>query len=62
MREAVSAEEEAALTFQAELKKITRRKNAILGKFSTISKQAFFLKENAQQDLYSQQCKTGTKI
>jgi len=54
--EAVSADGEAGATFPAELKKLSRRENTILGKFSAVPKQACFGK-NAQQDLYSQKCK-----
>ena len=40
--EVALADEEAAAMFLTELKKISRRENMILGKFSTVTKQACF--------------------
>ena len=44
------ADEEAAATFPGELKKLPRKENTILGKFSAVTKQARF----------GRKCPTGT--
>ena len=59
--EDASADEEAAATFPAELKKLTRRESKILGKFSTVKKQASFGRKCPTGPIFTK-CKTGARI
>jgi len=52
---------EAAAMFPAELKKLSWRENTILGKFSTVTKQACFGRKCPTGSI-SQKCKTGARI
>jgi hypothetical protein len=61
IEQATSADEEAAATFQTELKNYQGGEIKILVMFSTVTKQVC-LEENSQHNLYSQNCKTVVRI